>query len=262
MTSRDDFSEATKKTLAIRAAHFCSNPECMKLTAGPHSDDSKSLSTGHAAHIHAAAPNGPRYDPTQSAAQRKAITNGVWLCRVCGDIVDKDAAAHTPAQLRQWKRNHEAIIAEVGTKGYSQSLVLIQTRRAAPALVKQVIAMLEDHRVFWASFDAEFPERVRQSLDKVRSQLTRLRGGLPDGNGFDQILLSLTKTIHIFFNEVEHSNLSTLRCNGNDPEWLQFRDALATLRKSIGLQIGNLASAYDISLSEDLRRITPTPAAW
>jgi hypothetical protein len=260
MTSRDDFSESTKRTLAIRAAHFCSNPNCMKLTAGPHSDDAKSLSTGHAAHIHAAAPKGPRYDSSQSAAERRAITNAVWLCRVCGDIVDKDAAAHSADQLRQWKRNHEALIAEVGTNGYSQSLILIQTRRAAPAMAKEIVAMLEDHRVFWASFDAEFPERVRQSLDKVRSQLTRLRGGLPDDGGLDQILLSLTKTIHAFFNEVEHSDLSTLRCNGNDPEWLQFRDALATLRKSIGMQIGNLARAYDIRLSADLKRITPTVA--
>jgi hypothetical protein len=261
MTSRDEFSQATKKTLSIRAAHFCSNPDCIKLTAGPHSDESKSLSTGHAAHIHAAAPNGPRYNPAQSSAERRAIANGLWLCRVCGDIVDKDAAPHSAELLRQWKRNHEAMIAGVRTKGYSQSLALIQTRRAAPALAKQVIAMLEDHRVFWASFDAEFPDRVRHSLDSVRSQLATWRGGLSDGSGLDQILLSLTKTIHVFFNEVEQSDLSTLRCNGNDPEWLQFRDALATLRKSIGFQIGNLAAAYDIALSADLKRITPMPAA-
>jgi hypothetical protein len=175
--------------------------------------------------------------------------------------VDKDAAAHTADELRQWKQNHEALIAEIGTKGYSESLVLIQTRRAAPAMAKEIIAMFEDHRVFWASFDAEFPEHVRQSLDRVRSQVTRLRGGLPDGSGLDQILLSLTKTIHVFFNEVAHSNLSTLRCNGNDPEWLRFRDALATLRKSVGLQIANLAWAYGISLSGDLRHFAPMPAA-
>ncbi|MFH1345580.1 MAG: hypothetical protein ABIL01_30905 [Pseudomonadota bacterium] len=261
MTSRDEFSQATKKTLAIRAAHFCSNPDCIKLTAGPHSDESKSLSTGHAAHIHAAAPNGPRYNQAQSPAERRAIANGLWLCRVCGDLVDKDAAPYSAELLRHWKRNHEAMIAEVGTKGYSQSLTLIQTRRAAPALAKQIIAMLEDRRVFWASFDAEFPDRVRHSLDSVRSQLVAWRSGLPDGSGLDQILLSLTKTIHVFFDEVEQSDLSTLRCNGNDPEWRQFRDALSALRKSVGFQIGNLATAYDIKLSADLKRIAPMPTA-
>lgn len=255
MPGRDDFTPATKRTLAIRAAHFCSNPRCLKLTAGPHSDENKSLSTGHAAHIHAAASNGPRYDPHQTPAQRRSIANGLWLCRVCGDIVDKDAAPHSPDTLRQWKRNHEAMIAEVGTKGYAQSLELIQTLRQEPALAQRVIAMLEDRRVFWTRFDAEFPDRVRMSLDDLRRQLADMRGGIPSGTGMDQILLSLTKTIHIFFDQVEHSDLGTLRCDGNDPEWLQFRDALAVLRKSVGLQVGNLASAYDIKLSPDLRQI-------
>jgi hypothetical protein len=42
--------------------------------------------------------------------------------------------------------------------------------------------------------------------------------------------------------------------------WTLWRGAhaLATLRKSIGLQIGNLATAYDIGLGSDLKRITPT----
>jgi hypothetical protein len=257
MASRDEFSAAIKRTLAIRAAHFCSNPECLKLTAGPHSDEDKSLSTGHAAHIHAAAPNGPRYDPRQTSAERQSIGNGLWLCRVCGDIVDKDTVPHSPDSLRQWKRNHEAMIAEVGTKGYARSLELIQTRRQEPALARRVIAMLEDRRVFWASFDAEFPDRVRHSLDTLRRDFANLRGSFPQGTGMDQILLSLTKTIHVFFDQVEHSDLSTLRCDGHNPEWLQFRDALATLRKSVGLQIANLAAAYDIVLSPDLRRITP-----
>jgi hypothetical protein len=263
MTSRDEFSTTTKRTLAIRAAHFCSNPDCLKLTAGPHSDENRSLSTGHAAHIHAAAPDGPRYAPKQTPAERKAITNGLWLCRECGDIVDKDDAPHPPDVLRHWKRSHEAMIAEVRTKGYARSLELIQLNRLEPAFAKRVIALLEDRRALWAPFDAEFPDRVRHSLDNLRRQLADLRGGLPDESGMDQILLSLTKTIHIFFNEVERFDLSRLRCDSRDPEWLQFRDALATLRKSMGLQVNNLAAAYGIALSSDLQNVIPAPiATW
>lgn len=259
MKSRDEFSPSTKRTLAIRAAHFCSNPRCLKLTAGPHSDEEKGLSTGHAAHIHAAAPSGPRYNPLQSTVQRKAISNGLWLCRECGDIVDKDDSQHSVAVLRQWKRDHEAMISEVRTQGYARSLELIQSRRREPVLAKRVIALLEDRRAFWASFDAEFPDRVRQSLDGLRVQLVDLRSSLPDGVPMDRILLSLTKTIQLFFGHVERSDLSKLRCDSGDPEWLQFADALATLRKSMGMQISNLASAYDISLSSDLRTIAPIP---
>lgn len=261
MGSRDEFPERTKRTLATRAAHFCSNPHCLKLTAGPHSDVTKSLTTGHAAHIHAAAPNGPRYDPNQTAMERKSITNGVWLCRECGDIVDKDDSPHPASLLRQWKQDHEALIAEVRTKGYVKSLALLQSGRLEPAIAKKIIASLEDKRALWMMFDAEFPERVRQSLDHVRARLVEMRSELVDDSPLDQVLLSMTKTIHVFFDTVEQSDLTRLRCNSNDPEWLRFSDALATLRKAIGLQISNLATAYGVRISSDLLSIVPEPHA-
>ena len=257
MTTRDDFPKGVKRTLAIRAAHFCSNPRCRKLTAGPHSDPEQSLTTGHAAHIHAAAANGPRYDPNQTPLERRAISNGLWLCRECGDIVDKDNSAHTAVELRHWKSDHEAMIAEVRTKGYAASLELLQSRRADPALAKSIIALLEDRRALWESFDAEFPDRVRRSLDYARSRLVDTRAELPDGSPMDRILLALTKTILVFFSQVEQSDLGTLRCDSRDPEWRRFADALATLRKSIGLQIGNMASALGIKLSSNLIGMVP-----
>lgn len=257
---RDEFSPTTKRTLAVRAAHFCSDPHCRKLTAGPHSDETKSLTTGHAAHIHAASENGPRYDPNQTPAQRKAISNGLWLCRECGDIVDKDDAPHSPTLLRQWKIDHEAMIAEVRTKGYAASITLLQTKRVEPAMAKKIIGALEDRRALWQTFDAEFPDRVRQSLDQLRSRFVDLRGELADGSPLDTVLLSLTKTIHAFFTAVESSDLARLRCDSNDPMWCHFSDALATLRKAMGIQIANLAAAYDVALSSDLESIAPEAA--
>lgn len=257
MGARDDFSLSTKRTLAVRAAYFCSNPYCLKLTAGPHSDENKGLSTGHAAHINAAAAKGPRYDVSQSPVQRKSISNGLWLCRECGDIVDKDDSKHTAELLRQWKHDHETMIAEVRTKGYAESLILLQSKRQEPVLAKRVIAILEDRRALWQTFDAEFPDRVRKSLDLLRSRFVDFRYELPDGSPMDGILLALTKTILIFFNSVESSDLASLKCNSNDPEWRRFSEALAVLRKAIGLQINNLADAYGIKLSEDLQRISP-----
>ena len=34
---RDNFSQSIKIELSLRAAHFCSNPRCLRLTAGPRS---------------------------------------------------------------------------------------------------------------------------------------------------------------------------------------------------------------------------------
>lgn len=51
MPSAPDFSERTKATLAKRAGQACSNPECRRPTSGPHSDESKAINLGEAAHI-------------------------------------------------------------------------------------------------------------------------------------------------------------------------------------------------------------------
>ncbi|VVN53931.1 hypothetical protein PS685_01412 [Pseudomonas fluorescens] len=257
MTKRDDFKVGTKASLARRAAHFCSNPHCLKLTIGPHSDSSKALASGHAAHIHAASKQGPRFDALQTTAERTSIDNGLWLCRECGVIVDGDASVHTADQLRTWKTDHEAMVSEVRTEGYSRSLALLQSGRMEPQIAKKIISAMTDRRSLWVTFDAEFPDRVRQSLDELRSRFSAIRGELLDGTALDQILLVLTKTILSFFDAVESIELGTLRCSSHDPEWLHFSDALATLRKTIGLQIADLASAYHISLSEDLRTIAP-----
>ncbi|WP_454869789.1 hypothetical protein [Pseudomonas putida] len=257
MTKRDDFSPGTKKTLALRAAYFCSNPNCLKLTVGPSSVSTKALTTGHAAHIHAASKLGPRYKPSQSAEERKSIENGIWLCRECGVIIDSDEFGYSDVQLRKWKADHEEMVSEIRTEGYSRSLELLRSGRMEPQIAKKVIASMEDRRALWVTFDAEFPDRVRQSLDELRYRFTSIRGELQDGTPLDGILLSMTKTILSFFKTVESSDLRTLRCDSGNLEWRQFSDALATLRKSIGVQIANLASAYDIAMSDDLKYITP-----
>lgn len=114
MPARDEFTEQVKKTIAERAAYLCSNPECRKLTIGPHSQDSKSLSTGVAAHICAAAPGGPRFNPSQTEDERKSISNAIWLCHECSDLVDKDERKYTKEILFQWKNQHESYILEGG----------------------------------------------------------------------------------------------------------------------------------------------------
>jgi hypothetical protein len=61
MAERDEFSESTKRFVALRAGHRCSFPGCLQGTVGP-SDESPTAITniGVAAHICAAAPGGIR----------------------------------------------------------------------------------------------------------------------------------------------------------------------------------------------------------
>lgn len=114
MSDRDDFPAPVRRIVAQRAGYLCSCPDCRKLTIRPHSDPEKSLSNGVAAHIHAAAPNGPRYDPDQTPEGRSNIANAIWLCHDHSDIIDKDEKAYPAELLYEWKKKHDEYISNNG----------------------------------------------------------------------------------------------------------------------------------------------------
>lgn len=151
---RDEFSERTKRTVAERAAYICSNPTCRRPTIGPHSDSHKALKTGEACHIHGAAPGGPRYDPGQEQAQRRNITNAIWLCTECSTRIDLDKAAYQTKLLHTWKRNHEDWIANGGI---------------VPSLPAMSLTTLDGLRLpeFPVTITARACEDARQHLFKI-----------------------------------------------------------------------------------------------
>lgn len=65
------------------------------------------VSIGVAAHICAASPGGPRYDPDQTAEERSSQENGIWLCQDHAHVIDVDPETHSAAKLSLWKREHE-----------------------------------------------------------------------------------------------------------------------------------------------------------
>jgi hypothetical protein len=69
--SRDDFTEKTRLQIAKRAGWLCSYPPCRTPTVGATSDGQGEINIGTAAHICAAAPGGPRYDPNMSPANAR-----------------------------------------------------------------------------------------------------------------------------------------------------------------------------------------------
>jgi WD40 repeat protein len=104
---RDDFPKQVIDLLAKRVGHVCSNPACRRQTSGPHEDEGRAVNIGLAAHITAAAPGGPRYDAALSPEQRRSAANGIWLCQVCGKLIDSDDKRFTAGVLRSWKLDAE-----------------------------------------------------------------------------------------------------------------------------------------------------------
>lgn len=106
MKQRDEFPSAVIEAAAKRSGQRCAN--CQRSTSGPHSDPTKFVIVGVAAHITAAAPRGPRYDESLSPKERCSIENCIWLCQNCAKLVDSDSPRYTTAMLHGWKARHEA----------------------------------------------------------------------------------------------------------------------------------------------------------
>lgn len=101
---RDNFTKQTVLEIAKGVSWRCSNPDCGRPTVAANEAQDDTIVIGDAAHICAASADGPRYDETQTVAQRRAKQNGIWLCKICARIIDRDPARYTIDVLRTWKR--------------------------------------------------------------------------------------------------------------------------------------------------------------
>lgn len=102
---RDNFSASVINILARRAGGKCSM--CKRSTFGPNDDPRKAICIGQAAHIAAAAPDGPRYDRNMTVEERISATNGMWLCSNCHLIIDRNPAEYPIEKLNAIKREAE-----------------------------------------------------------------------------------------------------------------------------------------------------------
>lgn len=115
---RDNFSNDVKDLLARRAGMKCSNPNCRQPTSGPQEDPEKVVNVGVAAHICAASPGGPRFDPNMTSEERSSSSNGIWLCQTHAKLVDNDEQRYTVELLRRWKRlSEEAALLAIESSG-------------------------------------------------------------------------------------------------------------------------------------------------
>jgi hypothetical protein len=101
MSNRDDFSKTTKWNLGSAVNWIC--VKCDRPTRFPSADGQRQVTIGHAAHVTAASPLGPRYDPELTPAQRRGEENGAHMCPTCATIVDNDKQAYPPAVLQEWQ---------------------------------------------------------------------------------------------------------------------------------------------------------------
>lgn len=157
MTGRHEFKRNLVLRLANRAGNSCSNPDCRRETSGPDSTPHGSVNIGVAAHITAAAPGGPRFDPLLTPTERSAAANGIWLCQSCAKLIDSDETRFTRALLLGFKSSAEM---------RAQSLLQTPER---PQGVDEPILVLPstDPAVSWLPFSARATTFVGRDVEQA-----------------------------------------------------------------------------------------------
>lgn len=149
MNKRDGFNSKTTEILAKRASFICSNPTCKCLTiAASEMDDMKVLYTGKASHITAAAPKGPRYDKTMTQVQRSDISNAIFLCSNCAEMIDKNKGLDFPVvTLLKWKDQHEVWVRENLNKAVANSIVYVDINLTTQPTLTVLEVVYKDQNV-------------------------------------------------------------------------------------------------------------------
>jgi hypothetical protein len=148
---RHEFSRDVVERLAKRAGYRCSRPDCGVPCVGPSDESSSAYSNiGRAAHITAASPGGPRFDPALTPEDRRSIDNAIWLCASDAALIDTDTATFTVALLQIWKKAHgERVRSEInrvpGLVEARDAAFLDWVNRIRSLLTRNKVEELKEH---------------------------------------------------------------------------------------------------------------------
>lgn len=124
--------------MIARSGNRCAYPSCgTELVYEAEVDGDQPKVTGKVAHVAAASPGGPRYDPSMTDAQRSSADNLLYLCGPHHDAVDAQLEKHTTTFLTEAKLTHEAAVARgvknaLGNVTYEELGVICGAISSAP----------------------------------------------------------------------------------------------------------------------------------
>lgn len=209
------------RRLASRAGHLCSNPGCRRPTSGPESTADGSVNIGVAAHITAASPGGPRFDPNLTHDERSAAANGIWLCQDCAKLIDSDVTRFTRELLLEWKSSAE-----------TRAQIQLQTpERPQGADEPALVIPSADPTVAWLPFSARATNLVGRD-----DELRQLEGFLQSGQRFSWWLLTgpagtgkSRLALELCYDLMPAWNAGFLSRTDNFTGWSRFRPTRPTL---------------------------------
>lgn len=105
---------ATRQHVLAVSGNVCAFPGCNDLIF----DLEHKVLVGELAHIKGGKPGAARYDPSQTAEERRSFSNLIALCSKHNTIVDNREDIYTVGKLTEMKASHEAKIANAGDRGW------------------------------------------------------------------------------------------------------------------------------------------------
>ena len=245
--NRDNFSKPIARKLAERAGYLCSNPGCRRLTIGPvTANPGDSASTGVAAHISAAAPNGPRYDMSQSESERKSIGNGIWLCATCASLIDKNNGIDFPRDhLRKWKTDHEVLMKEC-REGSRRIMIEFRSFSEDTESARSLMLMISDKSAFYVSLNDESPPLVARSFGDLRDKIVEFRSRMDEESPVQDIAEAIAAACRHYMNVTPSGATLT-----------EIEYSLGAVRKAVGVSLLMLAKMYPIEIPYNLQSLLP-----
>lgn len=238
------FSQEVKDLVAYRAAYVCSNPDCLRLTAGPSLAGLRlKVKIGEAAHIVGEKPQSARHESLGDAALND-ISNALWLCASCHTEIDKNNGIdHPTLVLKQWKADIEARISSI-LKTHQSPLPLYERTSSNSRIAQNIVDIIGDHGVFFQQFAYENPCAVLESVKMVRIKIER-QVRLVSG---DQRLRSITKALHDACRE--YMNETSI----DSSLWQSY---LNVLRARAGVQLNSLKREYGVQVPPSISPLLP-----
>lgn len=222
--TRDDFSEPTKRSIAMRVNYICSNPTCRRYTLKPKVNDPYKWDTlGEAAHIKSASRdrNGPRADPNLTPEERNHPKNGIWLCLRCHTIIDREPDWATIELLQSWKKDAELrAVSNSADDDFKQSTIdsLTFAIRSLNSFLDQILVYnLRDHDLWSKVVKNEtscedYTTNMMENFEKTKREYEK--------SIFPEIQVALLRCQNILgesneivinaFEELEHSSCNQL----------------------------------------------------
>ncbi|AXY72744.1 hypothetical protein D3H65_01605 [Paraflavitalea soli] len=246
-SSSPPFSPATINTLSLRAAGLCSNPSCLRLTAGPSlSNPAKVHQFGVACLIRGVQEGDPRYDAGQAELRPRHddIENGIWLCAHDALLVNKEEETYTAELLMSWKQAHEEVLA-AWLEGRKRVSFSMNQEEEEPAAAAAIIELFDQQEVLYAQAGSLSKENITVAVENMRTlMLGQATLVLFDGR-LELLLNAINRSCEAFLHLARHCDFAMLEIG------------LAALKKAIGMVLHEIATHYKIALPARVRTITP-----